>query len=432
MFKLAIAIYSSLMRITPFFLRAGGFFSRKIADRADARKGIKSRWISGARRFDTDSVRVWFHVASVGEFLQAKPVISLLSGNSSPRIETALTFSSPSGINNLDKFLDSSESGLITFADYLPLDTPGNASFCLETLRPDIIVYVKYDLWPNLILEAENRGIPQILISAGLSESSGRYSFPARWFYGRLYSLLNIISASTSKDAGRFTDCSEEARVVTGGDTKYDQVYSRISKPDSSLSSPDIPSGPDYIVAGSTWPDDERLLLPGFSRLREENSNISLIIAPHEPTDERVEDIIRSADQLSLAAAPLSGIKGKGKYPVIIADGIGYLAELYRVGTIAYVGGGFSAGVHNVLEPAVLGLPVMFGPGIENSHEAQELKELGAGTVTADAAHFAETADQLLNNPDLLMSIGKSGIEYIESKMGASERYRDLIMELLE
>ncbi|MGM0484346.1 MAG: 3-deoxy-D-manno-octulosonic acid transferase [Candidatus Krumholzibacteriota bacterium] len=432
MFRVAIFIYSAITLILRPFLKLAGFFSDKLKARAEATAKIRERWAAKSEQLKGSGKRIWFHVSSLGEFLQAEPVISLLSEDESGKMEITLTFSSPSGIDNFSKFLDGGDSGNISFVDYLPLDTPSNARFCLEMLKPDLIVYVKYDLWPNLILETSRQGIPQILISGGLSSSSGRYSSaPARWFYGKLYSAMTFISASTEQDAERFRESSPEATVVTGGDTKYDQVHLRVSSPGGPAVSPRLPAARDYLIAGSTWPGDEDLLLRGFTGLIEGFENLTLVIAPHEPTEERVAEIIRSSEKLSLDCVTISEMDNAVSSPIIIADGIGYLAELYRSGILAYVGGGFSSGVHNVLEPAVLGIPVMFGPGIDNSHEAGELKEIGSGMVVESPEDFEETAASLLSDRNELRRRGQKGREYIDSHLGASERYRDMIIDLI-
>lgn len=432
MFRVAIFIYSAITFILRPFLKVAGLFNSKLAARAESRSQIRERWAVKSEELNRSAKMVWFHVSSLGEFLQAEPVISLLTGKGSGSPEIALTFSSPSGIDNLSKFTRGGDCGKISFVDYLPLDTPSNSRFCLKTLKPDLVVYVKYDLWPNLILETARQEIPQILISGGLSSSSGRYSSPlARWFYGNLYSAMNCISASTEQDARRFRKSSPDARVVTLGDTKYDQVYRRISSGAGRSAFPGLPDTRNYIIAGSTWPGDEGLLLRGFSGLTGRISDLSLVIAPHEPTEDRVAEIIRSSERLSLDCVRISDMNKTSSSPVIIADGIGYLAELYRAGTLAYVGGGFSSGVHNVLEPAVLGIPVMFGPGIDNSHEAKEIKKLGAGMVVETPEDFEEVVSRLLSDRQELRRSGEKGKEYIESNLGASMRYRDMIIDLI-
>jgi 3-deoxy-D-manno-octulosonic-acid transferase len=431
LFNIVMLIYSAATAIAERMLSVAGRFSGKIARRAEARGGEKKRWSKGAGQLDKDKKTVWFHVASVGEYLQGKPVISLLALNESVPLQIALTFSSPSGVENYEKFRESPEREIVSFVDYLPVDTLSNVRFCLDTLDPDLIVYVKYDLWPNLIREAADRGIPQALISGGLSESSGRYSFPWRYFFGELYSLLDIISASTGEDAERFRSHSPGAEVITVGDTKYDQVFERAEGDHSDETDRLLPAGPDYLIAGSTWPEDEEIIIPGYARLRDSFPEVSLVIAPHEPLENRIEQIIQSAGQNSLEAVTLSEIGKESRSPVIIADGIGYLARLYRHGCIAYVGGGFSSGVHNVLEPAVMGVPVLFGPRVDNSHEAKEIADLGAGVIIETENGFIREGSALLADGVLRSKRGREGRKYIESKLGVSERYRDLLIDMI-
>ena len=427
-------IYTMLSYIAPPLVRVAGIFNSKIAEGIHARKGIKKRWKGKSRNLNGEKRLIWFHVASVGEFLQAKPVISLLSEKLKRSVEVALTFYSPSGINLYDKFSRTEETEIISFVDYLPLDTPRNARFCLKTLKPDMVIYVHSDLWPNLIVETSKLHIPQILISGTLSSSSKRLSTFAKSFYGHLYSLLDSIAAISDEDAERFREYGQNSNIFTAGDTRFDQVLQRTNNSTANLPDILISAAGDFIIAGSTWPEDEKLVIRGFSQLSKDHPNLKLILVPHEPTLKRLGEIKRSLKGEELDFHLLSSLYEAASItkPVIVADGVGYLAELYRFGFVAYIGGSFTTGVHNVMEPSVFSLPTLFGPRINNSHEALGLISLGAGKIVRTPNEFSDTIAKFLQNRKLLNETGESAEKFIRSNSGASEKCFQLITEKLD
>jgi 3-deoxy-D-manno-octulosonic-acid transferase len=182
------------------------------------------------------------------------------------------------------------------------------------------------------------------------------------------------------------------------------------------------------IIAGSTWPRDEAVVIPGFAGILAERPGTALIIAPHEPTSRRIEEIEDALTSTGLRSERLSNLSSwDSQIPVVVADGIGYLAELYRAGDIAYVGGSWTTGVHNVMEPAVLGLPVFFGPRIDNSWDAGMLVRLGAGLVVNNPGEFAGEAVKLLADRKMLESLGREGAGFIRESCGAASRCMKLI-----
>ncbi len=432
--NLVRSIYTLFTCSSPLFVRIAGFFNEKAARSAKARRGLRKRWAFKASSLDRDKKLVWFHVSSVGEFLQAEPVIRLLFEKFEKDIEIALTFCSPSGTDQFDKFRGRLEPDTIAFVDCLPFDTPSNARFCLETLQPHLVVYVKYDLWPNLITGAGRAGIDQILISAALSPSSKRLWPVARKFYGRLYELLSSIAAVSGEDAERLARYAPRAEISVAGDTKYDQVGERVSNPSHQFPSVLEDSSRDHIIAGSTWPEDEELIISGFMGILEDHPDTLLILAPHDPSDKRLEEVERNLTSKGLSFDRLSKLfkPDSPPPPVIIADGVGYLAELYRLGKLAYVGGGFTSGVHNTLEPVVYGLPVFFGPRIENSREAVLLAKIGTGMIVESPGEFAEKAAELLFDRDLLENKGEAGLNFIAESRGASRNCLNLILEYIQ
>jgi 3-deoxy-D-manno-octulosonic-acid transferase len=433
--KLRLAAYNALLPAAALAARAAAPFNAKIAEGLRGRRGFRTRWTEKAAALGRRGRLIWFHVSSVGEFEQAKPVIDLLARRMGAPLDVALTFFSPSGMSYFERFDRSKKIEAIRFVEYLPVDTARNMRFCLDTLAPDMIVYVKFDIWPNLVVEAERRGIPQVLVSGTLSPGSGRLSPPVRGFFGGLYSMLDAIAAISAEDAGRFRSLSGGAvEIVETGDTRFDQVCRRIDASSATPSGSLAASGRTWIVAGSTWPRDESVVIPGFAALGPAHPLAGLIVAPHEPTKERLEEIRAALGRARLSFRFLSELEDGGALgePVVVADGVGYLAELYRAGAMAYVGGSFTSGVHNVMEPAVLKLPVFFGPRIDNSFEARELVRLGAGTVLRTADDFARECGALLSDGAQLAEKGETAARFIRNRCGAALRCVDLIEKHLE
>ncbi len=430
-----MAIYNLLLPVASAAFRIAAHFDAKIARTLNARKGLKERWLSKSAELDKSRPVVWFHVSSVGEFLQARPVMDILSKKIGPSLQIALTFYSPSGFEYYENSDRMGKTPSIRFVDYLPFDTLSNARFCLGCLNPDLVVYVKYDLWPNLVAESSKRNIRQLLLSGTLVDRKRHMSGITGNFYKNLYSMISVIASVSDMDSGLFKQYLHPGvRVVTTGDIRFDQVCIRIDNATVSIPEEILSCEKRFIIAGSSWPKDEALIIKGFRKLLGRFDDTGLIIAPHEPEPVRIEEIEQSLEKEGLSSVRLSLLESSRGIDtdVIIADGLGYLAELYKAGTIAYVGGSWTTGVHNVMEPAVCGLPVFFGPKIGNAWEAERLIELGAAEIVRNADEFAARAGRLLADQDLLERTGRSASSFIRNHTGASMVCTGLIEELLE
>ncbi len=433
--RIRLAAYNALLPAAALAARAAAPFNAKIAEGLRGRTGFRDRWKDKASAIDRQGRLIWFHVSSVGEFEQAKPVMELLERNRGASLDLALTFFSPSGMSYYERFDRSRRIPSLRFVEYLPVDTARNMRFCLDTIRPDMIVYVKFDIWPNLVVEAARRCVPQILVSGTLSPGSRRLSSLVRSFYGGLFSMLDAIAAISAEDAERFRAISRGAvEIVEAGDTRYDQVCRRIDSSGAKIPGAIAAAGRTWIVAGSTWPKDEEIVIPGFAALRRAHPGAGLIVVPHEPTRERLDAIRESLEKARLPFRPLSGLSDADllSEPVVVADGVGYLAELYRAGAMAYVGGSFTTGVHNVMEPAVLKLPVFFGPRIDNSFEARELVRLETAAILNTADDFARECGALLSDRKRLEEKGTAAERFVRNHCGAALRCVDLIEKYLE
>jgi len=372
---------------------------------------------------------VWIHVSSVGEFEQARPLITELA-RARPDIPIALTFSSPSGFRFARRREHVGGESNIAFLDYLPEDTSKNMRLCFECLSPRLLILVKFDIWPNLVWTAHDRGVPIVLVDATLSRSSRRLSRLGRSFYRSIYAAITRIVAISELDAERFrSSVPQHARITVAGDTRFDRVMERWNEREATSLAYD-PLGRHVVIAGSTWPADETRLLPALAGILANDAGVCAIIAPHEPEPDRVAALVRWTGQNGFSVHTVTG-GGPPGARVAIIDTVGVLAEAYRLGTIAYVGGGFSTGVHSVLEPAIAGLPVLFGPVNANSLEAAELIAHGGAFCVRTAHELQEQIHRLLGNTSTLTDAAVAAQKYVHARTGATSKCMEAIAEFL-
>jgi 3-deoxy-D-manno-octulosonic-acid transferase len=389
-----------------------------------ARRGIRARyrdWASAYR--DVSRPLLWMHAPSVGEGLQARPVLELTRAK---RRETQLayTYFSPSATqfaNGLD----------VDFRDYLPFDTPGDARAALDALAPTALVFSKLDVWPMITREARTRGVRLGMISATMARGSSRRGRAASALLRDAYAALEVVGAIHAADADRLVELGVRASVITvTGDTRYDQVWQRAQDVDrSSALLQRLQNSRLTIVAGSTWPADEAVLLPTFEAIRTAGIDARLIIAPHEPTPEHVQALLQWADGAKLSVARLDDA---GDHDVIVVDRVGVLGDIYAVADVAFVGGAFhSAGLHSVLEPAAFGAPVLFGPQNEMSRDAALLAQRGGGAAVSDIQDLARRLRHWLTNDRDRSEAGDYARALVRSGIGAAERSFELVDRLL-
>lgn len=426
-------IYNRLvLPVTWGFVRAAAPFHEKLRETIHGRETVRERWKSAGERMRDRPV--WFHVASVGEYEQARPLITAL-GESHPHLDVALSVTSPTGFKYISRKEIIGDGNPVRFVDYLPFDFAFNARFCLDALRPRLLVFVKFDLWPNLIWEASARKIPTVLIDATLSETSKRNMALARPFYRAVYSSLDKILAISDADRDRFLGCVPDHPCVTAvGDTRFDRVMDR--KRSGAVSKPRLEkNGRLAVIAGSTWPRDEAHVLDPLAKLVKANPGVFAVVAPHEPAPERVEALLAWAKDRGLRGVRLGEHIRRGDPSladeVVIVDSVGVLAELYEDADVAYIGGSFSTGVHNVIEPAIMGIPVLFGPVHKNSFEALELLRHGAAVEVTSEKQVFDALAGLVEDRAKRLEMGKRARAYVESQLGATARCHEAIREFL-
>jgi 3-deoxy-D-manno-octulosonic-acid transferase len=423
---LVALLYEGTARAARFGARFAGGDGGKTQRTFAARRGLTERWAQwAARTRDPSRPLLWMHAPSVGEGLQARPVIERVRA-ALPETQIAYTFFSPSA----ETF---ARALAVDGADYLPFDTTADARAMLDALRPRALVFSKLDVWPSLTREAAARGVQLGLISATLAEGSARRSFLGRAVLRDAYGRLDLIGAIDPGDAGRLVALgAREESVRVTGDTRYDQVWARAAAVDrrSALLAP-LASPRPTLVAGSTWPADEAPLLAAWIAVRAAIPKARFIIAPHEPSASHVEPLERWARERGLRAARL-GADGAGGADVVIVDRVGVLGELYALATAAYVGGAFhAAGIHSVLEPAAFGVPVLFGPRYKASRDATLLLSCGGGATAATADALAARLVSWLGGSGAAEKARRAAREMVRSGLGAAERSTELVLDLL-
>jgi 3-deoxy-D-manno-octulosonic-acid transferase len=400
------------------------------AGKSKFRRGLSSRrglidryrrWAAASR--DPARPLVWFHAPSVGEGLQAQPVIELVRARH-PDLQIAYTFYSPSA----EQF---SRSLKVDFADYLPFDTFDHADGIVSALRPSALVFSKLDIWPALTECAAAANVPVGVISATLPEASGRRGMFARALLGDAYRAIDRVGAIDEEDATRLQEQGVRPdRIGVTGDTRYDQVWARAQRSPAPLIER-LRSSRPTLVAGSTWPADEKHLLPVWNRIRDKIPDARLIIAPHETSEPHLRSIESWARARSLTLARIDGADAPSA-DVILVDRYGILGDLYALADVAYVGGGFhSAGLHSILEPAAFGAPVLFGPRHEKSREAAKLAQAGGGAVVTGQIDLSIRLRDWLGSIGARDAAGSSARAMVQNGVGAAERSFELVTALL-
>ncbi len=433
------------MRRPPFFYRLSvrraartarlaARFDKKLARGLDARRGLAARLAAWAQRHrDTRRPLIWMHAPSVGEGLQAKPVLETLRAEQ-PEWQLAFTFFSPSA-ERLARNLP------VDVADYIPLDRPGDVEPVLDALQPAALVFSKLDVWPELTLAAARRGVKLGLISATVSPESSRLRWPARQWAQPAYRALDRVGTISDDDGRRLEllGARPEAIAVTG-DTRYDSVAERAERLDRTREPlarlAAAPDGTFTIVAGSTWPADEAVLLPAFADLLAQVPAARLLLAPHEPHPDHLAGIAERLHALKLPRpVRLSQLEHAKPSPVIVVDRVGILADLYALGDVAFVGGGFHrAGLHSVLEPAVFGVPIAMGPHWRMSRDAGLLLDRGgAVALPADARHPLHSQWLVWHHdPAARRKAGAAAKKVVAEGRGAAERTTALVRDLVQ
>ncbi len=370
------------------------------------RKNWKNRL---SEKIDKKARYIWFHCASLGEFEQGRPVIEEIKMQF-PEYKILLTFFSPSGYEVRKTY------ELADIVTYLPADTQKNATYFLRLVQPEKVFFVKYEYWYFFITELRKRGIPLYIISAIYRETQSFFKkTPWGKWYRKMLFLFEHIFVQDETSAALLSATGIQNYTVAG-DTRFDRVASIVT------SSKIIPIVEKFkgnsllVVAGSTWKPDEELLTTFINQ----NPDTKFIIAPHEVS---AANINKLHQMLKTRAVSFSKIENTNieKYQVLVIDSIGLLSSLYRYGNIAYIGGGFGVGIHNILEAATFGLPVIFGPNYKKFKEAVDLINLGGAFSISNQDTLEESLSTLLTNKNALKKASEISKIYVTKNVGSTK-----------
>ena len=416
-----------LRLIAPFFDQGESKLARGLRARLRA-DSLLREWGSVYR--DRERPLVWVHAPSVGEGLQARAILEVLRARR-PDLQTAFTFFSPSA-------LELARRMPVHVAGFLPWDVPSEMEALVGSLDTGLVAFTKTEVWPGLANAAATRGVPAVLMAATLPAQAGRLSPLGRLLLGPTFRLLTQVLAVSEADGQRFLRLGvAEEKILVTGDPGVDSAWRRAREvnPRALYLSPFVEDRRPTVVAGSTWGEDEAVLVPALAELRRGLDKLRVVIAPHEPHPDHVTRLVGALQAAGFRTELLRDVEARGRAgdaDAVVVDRVGVLAHLYTVGDVAYVGGGFGKnGLHSVLEPAAAGIPVLFGPRHGNAPSAEDLKQVGAARVVSDSAGVTGILESWLRDRRQLEEAAGRASGYIEGHRGAAGRTADALTGLL-
>jgi 3-deoxy-D-manno-octulosonic-acid transferase len=398
-YKAGIFIYSILIRLFSLFSEKAELFV----------KGRKNWEVNLAQKIDGKSKYIWFHCSSLGEFEQGRPVIEELK-KQFPIYKIVLTFFSPSGYEIRKNY------PLADIVAYLPLDTKRNAQTFLDIVKPEKAFFVKYEFWYFYISELKRKNIPLYIVSAIFRENQQFFKNTpwGKWYRNILFKVEHLFVQN--EKSGELLKSIGHYNFTVTGDTRFDRVAA-IAADSKKLPIVEKFKGNSLlIVAGSTWKPDEDMLAEFINQ----SVNTKFIIAPHEVSSANIH---RIHQLLKKPAVSFSKINEPeiDKYDVLIIDSIGLLSSVYRYGKISYIGGGFGVGIHNILEAATFGLPVIFGPNYKKFKEAVDLISEGGSFSISSSGELRQTLDSLINDENIYQNSSKICSSYVAKNVGSTK-----------
>ena len=403
-------IYNLIVVFADFILKIAALFNPKIKLFVDGRKSVFKILSNKIKAYDKT---IWFHAASLGEYEQGLPVMERMKSRF-PNHLIVLTFFSPSGYevrkNN-------------TIADvtvYLPLDTQSNVEKFMKIVRPDRVFFIKYEYWPNYLNALKNRETATYLISGIFREDQLFF----KWYGGFYRNALNafehfFVQNSKSKDLLLQLG---KSNVTVSGDTRFDRVASILNRDNALEFIEEFKNNSLTIVVGSSWPKDESLLVPYINSAE----NVKCIIAPHNIKTEQIQALKNSISKKTILFSEVDFTSSNpinlANFDVFIIDTIGILTKIYSYADIAYVGGGFgNPGVHNILEPATFGVPIVIGPNYSHFPEATALVNMEGCISISTQEELNEAFDNLIQNTAIRFEKGHICSTFVEMNKNATE-----------
>jgi len=385
-------------------LKSAGSFSPKLKEFTEGRKDLFSKL---EKNIDPSNEYFWIHAASLGEFEMAVPVLKMLK-EKYPKTKTVVSFFSPSGYNN------KKQHPLVDHFTYLPLDTPKNAEKFLKIIQPKMAFFIKYDFWPNFLNELKKRQIRTFLVSGVFRKDQAFFKPYGKWMRKSLEAFEQFFVQN--KESEDLLNSIGFTNVIIGGDTRFDRVAAQIEADNRIDFIEEFKADKILVVCGSTWPEDEKLLLKFINN----STNIKFIIAPHEIKTEKVDKL---ENELQIPTVKYSEKEGKDlkNYSVLILDTIGLLGRAYSYANIAYVGGAAgTTGLHNILEPATFGIPIIIGENFSKFPEAERLRHLAGLFSVKNSEEFSAIMKRLTINSEFREKTGMIAGHFINSNTGAT------------
>ncbi len=401
-------------------------------------KERESKWkesFSDLEKLKKKGKRIWFHAASMGEFEQAKPIIEKIK-KTDKNVQIIASFYSPSGYNTQKNY------GFVDAAVYMPFDSRKNAKEFIEKIKPDIAIFIRYEIWRNHLEILKKNGIPRFLICATKPGKKITYSGELLRIITRSsYELFTKIFAVSKKHADFFESMDVRTDIVLSKDTRFDRIVEKVEEskinkilPEDSFADDDF-----VLVAGSVWESDETKIIKTVKRIEKEKEfYVRVIFVPHEPTPKHIKNLKEYLPNAFLLSQILEFTTNDDKDKnlkeflgrnQIIVDSVGKLLKLYSIADAAYIGGGFGAGVHSVAEPAGYGIPLASGPKINNSPDALNLENLDALSITRTEKDIYEWIVNLIKSKKAKEEIGKTARLYVFNSAGESDR---IVAEIFE
>jgi len=408
-------LYDSGIWLASRGLRIAAWFQPKTKKWLDAQSGLLSTIASESKGINKP---VWVHCASLGEFEQGRPIIEKIK-ESHPNQDIVLSFFSPSGYEVRKDYPNADR------VFYLPIDTQSNARAFLDAINPALAIFVKYEIWPNYLSELKQRKVPSVLVSANFQDKSKMFGAGGGFLREALFKFDRIFVQDQSSKELLSQHNYFEVDVV--GDTRIDRVLNLAGQSNDNPILESFCGSSEVLVAGSTWSEDEELL----KELLRLDQDLKLVLAPHEIDMKHLSKVegLFGSDLIRFSQME-QGESGDNKR-VLLIDNIGMLASLYDYGFCAFIGGGFGAGIHNILEAAVYGIPVAFGPNNRRFMEAQDLK----GLEVAFEVNNAEELHQVISKTrsEKFQSSAKRTLnEYFEKEKGATQKVYAFIKSFLD
>jgi len=393
------------MRFYFFFIFIASLFNKKAKLWINGRKGIFERI---EKKIQNDDSIIWFHCASLGEFEQGRPVIEKLGRYGGHKI--LLTFFSPSGYEVRRNY-----SGA-DYVFYLPLDTTINARRFVNLINPSVVFFVKYEFWFNYIRELRGKNIPLFVISSNFRENQHFFKWYGAWFRKQLMGITHIFVQN--KESLELLKRIGVEQVTVSGDTRFDRVADITKNVKYFPLIRKFCHGSDVFIAGSSWQPDEEIIT---KLINSEKTNFKFIIAPHlvdKPHIASLVDRIKKGHVVLYSEADEDNVMYS---KVLVIDSIGILSHVYRYGKIAYIGGGFGSGIHNILEAATFGMPVIFGPKYHKFSEAIRLIKAKGAFSIRNEAEFMNIVMKLSNEPQYLKQTSVIARNFVQSNIGATD-----------